>query len=91
MKSWRERNEFVETFKQKIANSDKHLADRIMKGYVRRSPLFTITFASPLFFLKKKLKYSNDKDETSVEQKLGDIGERLKSTAPVDRPATTWK
>ncbi|PKY44144.1 hypothetical protein RhiirA4_458316 [Rhizophagus irregularis] len=28
---------------------------------------------------------ANDKDETSVEQKLGDIGERLKSTAPVDR------
>lgn len=31
------------------------------------------------------MEIANDKDETSVEQKLGDIGERLKSTAPVDR------
>ncbi|CAG8527302.1 3360_t:CDS:2 [Rhizophagus irregularis] len=32
---------------------------------------------------------ANDKDETSVEQKLGDIGERLKSTAPVDPKTLT--
>ncbi|CAB4440850.1 unnamed protein product [Rhizophagus irregularis] len=64
-----------------------------MKGYVRRAPLFTRTFASRMEILdvqdwkveelaedgdnwKIIVEIANDKDETSVEQKLGDIGER---------------